>query len=246
VAGAPHLRERLSTVLRALYLLFNEGYHGAHAEHAMREELCEEATWLCSLLCEHAATNLPETRALLALMCLHAGRMPARFASGELQAFDLQDRTRWHKQLIERGLALLSDSAEGEAVSRYHLEAAIAAEHATAERVEDTRWDRIVHWYDLLLALDPSPMIELSRAVAIGMAQGPERGLAALAAIRAPERLARYPFYEASLGELHARLGAIEPALEHYGRALGRARNDAEARFLSRRIDALRARSVPQ
>jgi RNA polymerase sigma-70 factor (ECF subfamily) len=245
VSGAPQLRERLAMVLRALYLLFNEGYHGAHPQHTMREELCEEATGLCALLAEHPATSLPETRALLALMCLHAARMPARFSGGELQSLDLQDRSLWRKPLITRGLQLLDESADGERVSRYHLEAAIAAEHACAASIEATRWDRIVGWYDLLLRVDPSPVVELNRAIAVGRAEGPARGLAAIAAIEAPERLAHYPFYEASLGELHARTGATAEAITHYGRALAQARNDAEARFLSARINSLRARSLP-
>src|SRR5215470_9201221 len=203
--GDAEFEARLATVRRALYLLFNEGYHGASAE-AVRAELCHEALRLVALLAEHPPAATPTTAALAALMCLHAARLPARVdEAGDLSALVDQDRSRWDRRLIAEGLALLERSAAGTEVSPYHIEAAIAAAHAAAPSLEDTDWSEIVSLYDRLLALEPSPVVALNRAVAVGQRDGAEAGLAALAAIADRERLARYPFYPAAFAELERR-----------------------------------------
>ena len=230
---------RLSTVRHALYLLFSEGYHGA-SESAVRVELCHESLRLTALLLEYPPAATPTTFALAALMCLHAARLPARVdAAGDLNALVDQDRTRWDAELIAEGLALLERSASGHELTAYHLEAAIAAVHAGAPTVATTDWASIVSLYDRLLALQGSPVVALNRAIAIGERDGPEAGLAALHGIFNRERLARYPFYEAALGELERRRGHPEVARRHLTAALGLARNDAERRFLERRLRAL-------
>lgn len=228
---------RLETVRRALYMLFNEGYHGASAKAAVRGELCEEAMRLTALLLEHPPAATPATHALAALMCLHAARLPARIDSaGDLSALVDQDRARWDARRIEEGLALFERSAAGEALSPYHLEAAIAVVHASARSLDETDWGAIVSLYDRLMTLTPSPVVALNRAIAVGQRDGAERGLEALYAIADRERLARYPFFPAALGELELRRGHRDAARKHFRAALGLARNETERRFLEKRL----------
>jgi RNA polymerase sigma-70 factor (ECF subfamily) len=228
---------RLSAVTRALYLLFNEGYHGASAEAAVRIDLCREAIRLTMLLLESPQTASPETQALAALMHLHAAKLPARLDSeGDLNPLLEQDRTRWDTRLVEQGVALLDRSAAGTVVSAFHIEAAIAAVHATARSVDETDWGAIVGLYDRLMATAPSPVVALNRAIAIGQRDGPAQGLEALGAISDSERLDRYPFYPAAIGELEFRRGNQEGARTHFLAAAALARNDVERRFLERRV----------
>jgi RNA polymerase sigma-70 factor (ECF subfamily) len=236
---------RLSVVHRALYLLFNEGYHGASSETAVRAELCQEALRLAVLLVEHPLTATPPSYALAALMCLHAGRLPARLdASGDLTSLDHQDRSRWDATLMAEGRRLLDLSATGSALTEYHIEAAIAAVHANARRAEDTAWDQIIVLYDRLLALRPSPVVALNRAIAVAQRDGPERGLEEIRAIQNVDRLAGYPFYPATLGELELRCGRPDLAAPHFHDAVTLARNAMERRFFERRRDAC-AHSTP-
>jgi len=229
--------ERLATVRRALYLLFNEGYHGASTESAVRAELCHDAIRLAALLCEHPPSAVPETYALAALMCLHAARLPSRLdAAGDLHPLLEQDRSRWDRALIADGLALFERSAAGEALTAYHVEAAIAASHAGATSVDDTDWAAIVALYDRLMEITSSPVIALNRAIAIGQRDGADAGIAALAAIPDRERLDRYPFHAAALGEFHLRRGDARAAAPHFAAALAVARNDTERRFLEKRL----------
>jgi RNA polymerase sigma-70 factor (ECF subfamily) len=177
-------------VHRALYLLFNEGYHGASAESAVREELCREAMRLVVLLLEHPYGTTPASYALAALMCLHAAPLPTRVdASGHLSPLYDQDRSQWDRSLIGEGLRLMAQSATGPELSEYHLESAIAAMHAKAPRLENTDWKVIVSLYDLLISLRPSPIIALNRAIAISQREGPERGIDEISHIADLERL---------------------------------------------------------
>src|SRR6185436_11358535 len=203
----------------------NEGYHGASAETAVRAELCSEAIRLTLLLLEFPPAASPETHALSALMCLHAARLPARAdAAGDLNAMFDQERSQWDAQLIEQGLALLDRSAAGPAISGYHVEAAIAATHATASRVDETNWDQIVALYDRLMDIEPSPVVALNRDIAIGQRDGPDRGLEVLRAIGDADRLARYPFYPAAIGELEFRRGNLTEAERYFSLAVALAR----------------------
>lgn len=237
---------RLSTVRRALYLLFNEGYHGASSESAVRSELCREAIRLVSSLCDYPPAATPTTNALAALMCLHAARLPARVDSaGDLNLLVAQDRSRWDSRLVADGLALFERSSAGEEVSAYHIEAAIAATHASARTLDETDWGAVVSLYDRLMDAAPSPVVALNRAIAVGERDGPDRGLRELEAIADRGRLARYPFYAAAFGELELRRGDVEAARRHFLAALALARNETERRFLERRVQhcsAARAR----
>ena len=229
---------RLSSVLQALYLLFNEGYHGSSPEAAVRLDLCQEAMRLMNLLIEQPALVTPQSHALAALMCLNAARLPTRLdGSGNLVSFFEQDRSLWNHNLIAEGQALLNLSASGTELTKYHIEAAIASMHTSAARSEDTDWKQIVSLYDMLMAIHPSPVIALNRAIAVAQLDGPERGLQEIRVIHDLHRLSSYPFYPATLGELELRRGNHPVAKAHFSTALSLARNPMERNFLQRRID---------
>jgi RNA polymerase sigma factor (sigma-70 family) len=230
---------RLPAVLRALYLLFNEGYHGACAETAVRAELCREAMRLSAVLLEHPLGATPVTYALAGLMCLDAARLPARVdAAGDLISLFDQDRSQWDQALIAEGLKFLEISATGSELSEYHVEAAIASIHSCALRTEDTGWETIVSLYGTLMTIRPSPIVALNRAIAVAQTEGPERGLEEIRSITDCGRLAAYPFYSAAVGELELRRGRHDTAREHFRAALALARNPMERRFLDRRVGA--------
>lgn len=242
VADARDFADRLPAVHRALYLLFNEGYHGASSESAVRAELCQEAMRLMALLREHPLGSTPTTCALSALMALHAARLPGRLdSSGDLRSLLDQDRSRWDARLIDEGEKLLELSASGPELTEYHLEASIAWVHAAAPTAEETNWGMIVELYDRLLALRPSPVVALNRAIAIAQRDGPERGLEEIRGIADADRLAGYPFYHAALGEFELRAGRLGAAAEHFRSALALARNLMERRFLQQRVNACEA-----
>jgi len=228
---------RLSAVHRALYLLFNEGYHSASTQAAVRAELCEEAMRLTALLREHPVTRTPATFALSALMALHAARLPARVdATGELQSLWEQDRSAWNLELIAQGRELLDRSAAGDELTAYHVEAAIAAVHAAAPTVAATDWNAIVTLYDRLMEIAPSAVVALNRAIAIAQRDGPDQGIEAIERIADRDRLDAYPFFPAALGELERRRGNVGEARHYFEQALGLARSDAERRYIERRI----------
>jgi RNA polymerase sigma-70 factor (ECF subfamily) len=191
---------------------------------------------LAVMLLDHPAGATPETYALSALMCLNAARLAGRVDSlGDLQTLENQDRSSWDRGLIAEGLALLGHSASGASVSQYHIEAAIAACHTTASDAAETDWSRVVQLYDALMSVTPSPVVALNRAIAIAQVEGPERGLAEIAAIANRERLATYPFYQAAMGELEFRRRRYVEARDHFRAAVAVARNPAERGFLERR-----------
>src|SRR5579863_4471325 len=233
-AEFPH---RLPSVHTALYLLFNEGYHGANAEFAVRGELCREAMRLTAVLLDHPLCATPTTYALAALMCLNAARLPARIdASGDLRSLFNQDRSAWDQQLIGEGMSFLDLSAKGSEASEYHLEAAIASVHATARGIEDTDWWKIVSLYDSLMMIRPSPIVALNRAIGIAQRDGPDRGIEEIGAITDADRLTSYPFYWAALGEFELRRKQWKPAQSHFRSALTLARNEAERHFFTERL----------
>jgi RNA polymerase sigma-70 factor (ECF subfamily) len=239
IAAASEFSARLPAVQRALYLLFNEGYHGASAEAAVHAGLCREAMRLTAILLEHSLGKTPATYALAALMCFDAARLPGRVDSaGNLRSLFDQDRSQWDQKLISEGLKLLELSATESTLSEYHVEAAIASIHARARRVEETDWASIVSLYDTLMTIHPSPIVALNRAIAVAQNEGPQRGLQEIRSIPDIERLAAYPFYSATLGELELRCGRLRTACEHFRTAAALARNPMERRFLEQRVSA--------
>jgi predicted RNA polymerase sigma factor len=246
IADAADFAQRLPAVQRALYLIFSEGYHGASAQTVVRSDLCREAIRLGRLLAEHPLGDSPSTRALCALMYLNAARLPARLdPSGALSPLYEQDRTRWDRTMIAAGRDWLERSATGTALSRYHVEAAIASEHASAVHFDATNWQQIVTLYDALMRIAPSPIVALNRAIAVAQLEGPQRGLDAIAAIGDRRRLGRYPFYHAAIGELEQRRGVSALAREHFRTACELARNRAERRFFESRAAACSAGEAP-
>jgi RNA polymerase sigma-70 factor (ECF subfamily) len=242
VRDALQVRERLPAVREAIYLLFSEGYHGAHPEHAVREDLCHEASRLGVMLAQHPSAAEPETQALLALFCFLAARLPARVGDdGTLLLLAEQDRGRWDPELIREGLRRLDLSAEGDVLSAWHVEAAIAARHALAASEAETDWASIRELYDVLLRLRPTPVVALNRAIAIGMADGPDAGLRALGEIEDRERLRRYPFLPAAMAEFERRAGHPDRAAELLRAALRLVRNPDEERVLARKLEACAA-----
>jgi RNA polymerase sigma factor (sigma-70 family) len=238
-SAPPDFSKRLLAVQRALYLLFNEGYHGASPESAIRAEVCREAMRLAALLLDHPSGATPASYALAALMCFDAARLPGRVdAAGNLISLFDQDRSLWDQNLIAEGLKLMELSASGTEFTEYHAEAAIASVYSTAVRAEDTDWKTVVSLYDTLMSIYPSPIVALNRAIAVAQRDGPERGLEEIAAIEDRERLSAYPFYAAALGELELRCGRDDVAREHIKTAQHLARNPMERQFLDRRLRA--------
>jgi RNA polymerase sigma-70 factor, ECF subfamily len=228
---------RLDSVLDVLYLLFNEGYSAHGGENLTRAELCGEAIRLGELLAGNPATDLPEVHALLALMLLQASRLPARVdATGDILLLAEQDRRAWDQEMIARGLRHLDRAASGRRLTAHHVEAAIAAAHAAAPDEASTDWRSIVRHYDDLLELKPSPVVELNRAIALAMAEGPVTGITALERIESDPALTRYYLLPAALGRLWIEAGDPERAARYYEEALTRPTSAPERRFLERQL----------
>jgi RNA polymerase sigma-70 factor (ECF subfamily) len=239
IPAGEELARRLDGVLQTLYLLFNEGYKASSGEKLVREELCQESIRLGTLLAEHPAGNQPKTHALLALMLLNAARLPTRVdADGNILRLKEQDRTRWDQRQVARGIFHLAQSAEGEEISEYHLQAAIAACHAAASDYESTDWARILSLYEQLMERDDSPVIALNRAVALANVHGPQAGLEALAHIRDRKELSSYYLLHAVLGELEAQMNRPQAAAGHFRKSLQLAEIKSEHTFLSSRLQA--------
>ena len=236
ISNSGRLLERLPSIQRAIYLLFNEGYHGA-SDQCMRLELCAEALRLTSLVLDHPLGATPDSHALAALLCLHAARIPGRLdPSGGLVSWCKRDRTLWDKKLILDGMALLEMAATGSAVTAWHLEAAIAAVHASTTTEDATDWNAIVSLYDQLIKIQPNPIIALNRGIAVGQCYGPDRGIEAIVAIPESSRLTRYPFYSAALAEFFLKTGDTHSAQRHFAQAARVARNGLEADYFRQRL----------
>jgi RNA polymerase sigma factor (sigma-70 family) len=231
------LTRRLDSVLQSLYLLFNEGYKASSGEKLVREDLCKEAIRLTELLAQHPAGNQPNTHALLALMLLNTARLPAREDdAGNLLRLEEQDRTRWDQAMIARGMFHLRESAAGADISEYHLQAGIAACHATAMDYQSTDWARILSLYDRLMEFEDSPVVALNRAVAVANVYGPEAGLETVRAIRDREKLGSYYLFYAVIGELEMRLNNRAAAAEQFRKAFELAETKSERAFLLKRL----------
>jgi len=237
IPAGDELARRLDSVLQSLYLLFNEGYKASSGEKLVRRELCEEAIRLTELLAQHPAGNHPKTHALLALMLFNAARLAAREDDrGNLLRLEEQDRTRWDQAMIARGMSHLRESAAGGVVSEYHLQAGIAACHATAKDYQSTDWARILSLYDRLMEFDDSPVVALNRAVAVANVHGAKTGLEAVRAIRDGKKLDSYYLLYAVIGELEMRLNNREAAAQEFRKAFELAETKSERAFLLKRL----------
>ncbi|HVF70595.1 MAG TPA: sigma-70 family RNA polymerase sigma factor [Chthoniobacterales bacterium] len=240
IPAEAELSSRLDSVLHVLYLLFNEGYSASQGDDLIRLELCAEAIRLATLLTGNAATATPKTHALLALFFLQASRLPARSSgAGEILLLPTQDRSRWDKTMIAKGLLHLDLAATGEEASSFHLQAGIAAAHCSAATYEATDWPGIVALYDLLLQIDPSPIVELNRAIAVAKVHGPSAGLAAVESIRNQKGLDRYHLFYAVRAQFYRTLDRPTEAKRDYRRALELTLIPAEREFLERQLRGL-------
>ncbi|MBX4928270.1 RNA polymerase sigma factor [Rhizobium binae] len=245
VPGREALPERLDRVLHVIYLVFNEGYSASSGDAVVRADLTGEAIRLARLLL--ALLPHPDVCGLMALMLLQDSRRSAR--SSEEEALVLladQDRSRWDRAKISEGLAFLAKAMRTEEIGTYTVQAAIAAEHAKVPTAEETDWRRIAFFYDLLLAAQPSPVVELNRAVAISMAEGPAKGLDLIDAILGRRELQAYHLAHSARADFLRRLGRREEAIASYQTALSLCRQEPEQAFLRKRISALAAASERQ
>ena len=238
VPSRAELPDRLETVLHVIYLVFNEGYSASSGDSVTRADLSGEAIRLARLLVELLPD--PEVEGLLALMLLHDSRRLARAtADGELVLLDEQDRSLWNREQITEGLERVRRAFASRRFGPFSVQAAIAAVHAVAPTAGATDWGEIVALYDVLLRLEPSPVVELNRAVAVAMRDGPEAGLVLVDAILERGELGSYHFAHAARADLCRRLGRVVEARVAYVRALELARQESERRFLERRLAAL-------
>ncbi|GAB3959717.1 RNA polymerase sigma factor [Micromonospora vulcania] len=231
-----HLAERVSAVLEVLHLIFTTGHTAPTGAQLVRRDLVDSAISLARLL-HLLMPNDAEISALLALLLLiHARADTRRSATGRLQLLSEQDRGRWDTRLISEGVALLTDALRRQPPTRYAVEAAIAAVHAEAPTWQDTDWAEIVGLYDVLLRLWPSPVVELNRAVAVGLRDGPQAGLDALTPLLAEPVLATYGYLSAARGDFLRQLNQRAPAADAYQEALALTENEVERAFLTERL----------
>ncbi|HTB92535.1 MAG TPA: RNA polymerase sigma factor [Candidatus Sulfotelmatobacter sp.] len=231
------MAERLDAVLTVIYLVFNEGYAATRGNSLLRSDLCAEAIRLGRLVASLMAPQTPrEATALVALMLLHDARREARLdAAGEIVVLEEQDRSKWKREQIREAIPLVEEALRG-TPGPLALQAAIAAMHCRAPRAEETDWREIVRLYDELARLQPSPVVSLNRAVAVAMAEGPERGLELMKELAESSDLENYHLLHAARADMQRRLGRNADAAEEYRKALGLVTNESERRYLEKRL----------
>ena len=228
------LQVRLDTVLKSLYLLFNEGYNSSQPDHLIREDLCEESMRLCHLLTQHPLTRFPRTNALFSLFCFQASRLQTRLDDkGNIIILKYQDRNKWDSLLIQKGFDHLDMAAEPFEVSTYHLEAAIASIHAAAPSFEQTDWNSIYHLYEILYQLQPNPVVAMNKAIASAYAISKQHALGELRQINGLEK---HHLYFAALGELYLDMAEYIKAKDSFEKALLLTTSVSEKQLLAEKI----------
>jgi RNA polymerase sigma factor (sigma-70 family) len=236
VPQSHELSSRVDTVLKSLYLLFNEGYKSSNPDKLIREDLCEEAMRLCLLLTRHSLTSLPRTKALLALMCFQASRFDTRLDDkGNIILLKHQDRSKWNRSLMSKGFELMEESTEPFEVTTYHLEAAIASQHATARTFEQTDWKSIYHLYEMLYQLQPNPVIAMNKAIASSYAISKQNALKELQQIKGLED---HHIYYASIAEVYFDLENKTEAKRFFKKALELTSSSYEQQLLISKISS--------
>ena len=245
VPESSEIAARLDSVLTVIYLVFNEGYMATSGDRLIRTDLSAEAIRLGRIVRNLMSPDPPAAAtALLALMLLHDARREARVdEAGDLVVLEEQDRGRWNHQQIDEALPLVEEALRGEP-GPYALQAAISAEHCKAARPEDTNWQNILRFYDLLEEVQPSPVVSLNRAVAAAMARGPRVGLEIIDELMESTELEKFHLLHAARADLLRRLGSLREATKSYEQALALVTNESERRYLERRLREVRERSA--
>ena len=227
------LKNRTDAVLNSIYLLFNEGYNSTHSDKLIRKDLIDEAMLLCHLLIENKNTQLPEAFALMALMCFHSSRSDSRLTTeGEIILLPMQDRSKWNFNLITQGNEYMDKAAFGNSVSTYHLEAAIAFEHCTAESFSKTNWKRILELYEWLCKISSSPITEMNNAVAVLQVHGAKKAFKSLQNISDQKKLETFYLYHSLLGEINSRLNNSMDARRNFETAILLTQSKSEKKML--------------
>ena len=234
------INNRTDSVLNTIYLLFNEVYNSTNSEDLIRKDVIAEAMMLCKLLAENEHTQQPEVFALMALMCFHSSRSDSRLTTeGEIILLPMQDRKKWNAALIDEGNEYMNKAATGDAVSSYHIEAAIAYEHCSAKFFRDTNWKKILGYYEWLCRIAPSPINELNRTIAVMELYGATIALEQLETIKDKKKLESYYLYYSLFGEIHSRLNNLPAAKKYFETAIGLTHSDKEQKMLRNKILAL-------
>lgn len=236
VPASNELSLRLDTVLKSLYLLFNEGYNSSHPDQLIREDLCEEAMRLCYLLAENKITSYPRVKALLSLMCFQASRLDTRLDDqGNILLLKHQDRKKWSRPLIKKGFDYLDAAVEPFEISTYNIEAAIASLHAASPSFEQTDWRSIYHLYEMLYQLQPNPVVAMNKAIASAYAINKQNALNELQQIKGLEH---HHLYYASIGEIYFELQNKTEAKRFYQKALQLTSSGHEQQLLTSKINS--------
>jgi len=232
--GVMAMTERTDAILKTIYLLFNEGYSSSHPDNLIRQDICEEAMRLAILLSENSKTNLPQTNALIALMCYHASRFDSRIDDkGLIVLLKDQDRKTWNRFLIEKGNEYMTYAAQGEVYHDFHIEAGIASVHANAKTFEDTDWKLILTFYNTLLERTKNPVVAMNRCLALAEVEGAEAAIEELLQLNSITTNARYHL---SLGELYLKSGNKNEAKKYFVKASTLTTSNAELELIERKI----------
>lgn len=232
------LTERLEIVYAILYLLFNEGYNSGKEDELIRRDCCVEAMRLVVLLSQHAGGNQPATFALLALMCFQASRFESRIGENNtIILLQYQDRNTWNKELIQKGFQYLNHSSQGQALTIYHIESAIAAEHCMADTFENTNWQRMLYLYDLLLEMKRTPLVRLNRAIVLAQMKQNEEAIREIWDIEEIDKLLTTQYlYSAVLGDLYSQVGDCSNARKYLTQAHDLTTSLAEKKLIMEKI----------
>ena len=233
------LKARTDAVLKAIYLIFNEGYNSTHSDELIRKDLLAQAMYLCKLLCTNQHTQLPEVYAAMALMYFHGARIDSRIGDeGEIILLSHQDRSKWDRELIDQGNTYMNMAAFGDDLSSYHIEAAIAFEHCAAERFEDTNWERILTYYDWLAKINPSAVVLLNRLTVIYKIYGADRALDEIVSSDKRSEWEKHYLYHSLLGEIYTATDK-DIARKSFEKAIGLTQSAAERELLRKKIGRL-------
>jgi RNA polymerase sigma-70 factor (ECF subfamily) len=233
------LNSRTEAVLKTIYLIFNEGYNSSHSDELIRKDLLAQAMYLCKLLCNNPHTQSPQVYAAMALMCLHAARINSRISpEGEIILLAQQDRTQWNHRLIEEGNDWMNKAAYGDGISSYHIEAAIAFEHCIALTFEDTDWQQILAWYDMLVQLHPTAFVALNRMTVVFKISGAAETLQQLQLSPFLKDWEKHYIYYSLLGEIYSSSDK-QKAVANFEKAISLTGSEAEKKLLRKKIEAL-------